>query len=57
MGTKSNQSEIKVKVGCHKCGEPAKSPFTYWENNMLMGGDFCEKHLKEIKLKLKNDKK
>ena len=46
--------EITAVVGCHKCGKPAKAPYSYWASEKLIGGDYCEEHLAEIKNACKN---
>lgn len=48
MTTKERIKYIPV-VGCHKCDKPAKAPYSYWVGEKLIGGDYCEKHLLEIK--------
>ena len=45
---------LEAKVGCNKCSEPAKAPYSYWGSGKIVGGDYCEKHLEEIKNACKN---
>lgn len=51
---KVEKIRLEAKVGCHKCGKPAKAPYSYWASEKLIGGDYCEEHLKEIKNACKN---
>jgi len=42
-------------VGCHKCGEPAIKPVSFWEGDMLRGFDLCQKHLEDFEVEKKGN--
>ena len=47
--------KIVASVGCHKCGEPAIKPVSFWEGDILKGFDLCPKHLKEFEVEKKGN--